>query len=169
MNQQQPPGYGPPPQGYGQPPQGFGQPPQGYGQGSPPQPPPKKGMSTLTIVLIVIGVVLVFGAGSCFVCAWMAGSAAKSAVEAMPMASALNAAQKAGPGTPVGIRECDDYIAKAMACFRSGDPSLQAARQQAIEAFRLMTSAGAASPLTRAQITKDCKKALAEFRAQDCK
>jgi hypothetical protein len=66
MNQQQPP-YGPP-----------GYPQQGYG---PPQPPPKKGMSVLTMVLAGFGVIFVLGAGSCLVCVGVGANAASKVAD----------------------------------------------------------------------------------------
>lgn len=97
--QQGPPGYGPPPGGgYGAPPGGggYGPPPGGYGAppgGVSPQggygapPPKKKGMSGLTIALIVVGTLVVLGFGSCVVCVGLgayAGSGSTAAAAATP-------------------------------------------------------------------------------------
>ena len=68
-----PPGYGPPPGGYGPPPGGFGQPPGGFA----PPPPQKKGMSGAAIALIILGVLVVLGGGSCAMCVCL-GAAATS-------------------------------------------------------------------------------------------
>lgn len=63
-----PPGYGPPPgPGYG--------PPAPNGYGPPPKP---KGMSGLTIALIVFGVVLLLGFGGCVVCVGLGAVASSS-------------------------------------------------------------------------------------------
>lgn len=78
-------GFGPqgaPPQGYGQP----GMPPQGYGPQGAPQPgfapqaaPPKKGGKGLLIVLIIVGVVLLLGAGGAGLWFALGGGFGKSA------------------------------------------------------------------------------------------
>lgn len=49
-------------------------PPNGYPGGYGPAGPPRSGLSALTIVLIVLGVLLVLGAGSCLVCVGLAAS-----------------------------------------------------------------------------------------------
>jgi hypothetical protein len=178
MSQQQPPGYGPP-QGYGPPPQGYGPPPQGYGQGYPP-PPPKKGLSTGVIVLLVIAGVMVLGMGSCVVCVVSTGLAAKRAADVIPIAAVINAMADAGSGTTatagggvgdaIGVKECDDYVAKAAACRASlsgdkkDDPSSRAAMQQVFAGFREM----AKSPLGRMELQSVCKKALSDFRSDAC-
>lgn len=180
MSQQQPPGYGPPPQGYGPPPQGYGPPPQGYGQGYPPQPPPKKGLSPAVIVLLVIAGMMVLGMGSCVVCVVSTGLAAKRAADIIPIAAVINAMADAGSGTTasaggggggdaIGVKECDDYLAKATACRASSgdkkdDPSSRATMQQVFAGFRGM----AKSPLGRMELQSVCKKALSDFRSDAC-
>jgi hypothetical protein len=176
MSQQQPPGYGPPPQGYGPPPQGYGPPPQGY----PPPPPPKKGLSTAMIVLIVVVGMAVLGMGSCVVCVVSAGLAAKHATAfAVPMTNAiLNAAAEAGAGAAtgaasggeaIGVKECDDYLAMAAACAKNEDPNTHAATQSAIEGVRATFAMLAKSPFGRAELQVTCKKALSDFRSDTCK
>lgn len=51
-----------------------GHPPHGYPGGYRPPGPPRSGISALTIVLIIVGVMLVLGAGSCLVCVGLAAS-----------------------------------------------------------------------------------------------
>lgn len=183
MSQQQPPGYGPPPQGYGPPPQGYGPPPQGYGQGYPPPPPPKKGLSTAMIVLIVIAGMMVLGMGSCVVCVLSAGLAAKHAADVVPIAAVINAMAEAGSGgaasagsagsggETIGVKECDDYLAKAAACRatsphrdKNDDPAARATMQQVFAGFREM----AKTALGRMEVQGVCKKALSDFRSDTC-
>ncbi|MBX3223807.1 MAG: hypothetical protein KF795_25060 [Labilithrix sp.] len=93
---QQPPSYG---HGYGPPPHYQGQPPHGYGP-PPGYPPPKRGMSSGMIALIVLGCLF----GGCVMCGAIGASGKKStpaaaAATALPDPSAeaarLAAQQKA--------------------------------------------------------------------------
>src|SRR4051794_16179198 len=78
MSYQPPPGY--PPQGYGPSPSGYGPPHQVGPYGMPPQaPPPKRGMSAAAIILIILGIMVVLGGGSCAMCLCIAGQGAHDA------------------------------------------------------------------------------------------
>jgi hypothetical protein len=61
------------------------QPMQPYGAG----PPPKKGMSTLTIVLIIFGVLAVLGLGTCAVCVGVVSHETKMVANAIREGGAL--------------------------------------------------------------------------------
>ena len=89
----QPPPYGPP--GYG--------PPLGYPP--PPLPPPKKGLSGAAIALIVIGVLLALGGGSCAFCIFLgvAASSGSSKSASSPMGGSPS--QPAQPAITVTAAE----------------------------------------------------------------
>jgi hypothetical protein len=130
------------------------------------------------IVLIVIAGFMVLGMGSCLVCVAFAGSAARHAADFMPMPTAVNATTKGGGnatagggviGEPIGIQECDDFFAKAAACYKTQDPTTRAYAQRLIDGYREVWTAQAKSPVLRVELQIACKKALNDFRSNGCK
>lgn len=77
------------------------------------------------------------------------------------------------PCPPVGIAECDDYIAQATACFQKGDPAALPVRKQLLAGMRNMwvetargwtpEKGGERDPAkARAQAQASCKQVLAQ-------
>ncbi len=159
--------------GMNQPPQGWG-PPQGQygapgGPGAPP-PPVKKGMSTLTIVLIVIGAIAVLGFGSCFV------SLAVGAYAARAMAAKIEAQQGAAGGS-AGIKECDDYFAKVNVCMDNKEPAAKAAHHQAIEGMKaammlgtnqIVATLAGGKAVSKDVVAQKCQALLDKFSPAKC-
>jgi hypothetical protein len=132
------------------------------------------------IVLIVIVGMMVLGMGSCVVCVVSTGLAAKHAANIIPIAAVINAMTEAGSGgaasagsdgEAIGVKECDDYLAKAAACRatsphrdKNDDPAARATMQQVFSGFREM----AKTTLGRIEVQSVCKKALSDFRSDTC-
>jgi hypothetical protein len=77
------------------------------------------------------------------------------------------AASSTATGGGIGVKECDDYVAKFDACYK--DPTAKAAAQPSLDAMKQAWAAAAKDPATKAGLSFSCKAALDAFPAAACK
>jgi hypothetical protein len=76
-------------------------------------------------------------------------------------------ASGSGGGGSIGVKECDDYIAKFNSCYK--DPTAKAAAQPGLDAMKQAWTAAAKDPATKAGLAASCKAALDSFPSAACK
>jgi hypothetical protein len=70
-------------------------------------------------------------------------------------------------GGSIGVKECDDYIAKFNSCYK--DPTAKAAAQPGLDAMKQAWSQAAKEPAAKAGLAASCKAALDSFPSAACK
>jgi hypothetical protein len=73
----------------------------------------------------------------------------------------------AGGGGSIGVKECDDYIAKFNSCYK--DPTAKAAAQPGLDAMKQAWAQAAKEPAAKAGLAASCKAALDSFPSAACK
>lgn len=63
-----------------------------------------------------------------------------------------------GAGSSIGVKECDDYIAKWQSCYK--DPTMKAAAEPAFKTMRDAWAQQAKDPNSKAALATGCKAAL---------
>jgi hypothetical protein len=73
----------------------------------------------------------------------------------------------AGGGGGIGVKECDDYIAKWSACYK--DPTMKAAAQPAFDQVKQQWATMAKDPNQKAALAGACKTMVDNFPTAACK
>ncbi len=72
-----------------------------------------------------------------------------------------------GGGGSIGVKECDDYIAKWQACYK--DPTMKAAAQPAFDQVKKQWETMAKDPNQKAALAGACKTMVDNFPTAACK
>ena len=72
-----------------------------------------------------------------------------------------------GGGGSIGVKECDDYIAKWNACYK--DPAMKAAAQPAFDQVKQSWAGMAKDPNQKAALAGACKTMVDNFPSAACK
>jgi len=84
---------------------------------------------------------------------------AKTAPAAAPAATQAPAAAPAPSGAAFGVAECDDYMAKYLACVDSKVPeAARAALRQSLEQTKVQWTQAASTPQGKAGLAMACKQ-----------
>jgi hypothetical protein len=73
----------------------------------------------------------------------------------------------AGGGGSIGIKECDDYIAKWNACYK--DPTMKAAAEPSFKQVKEQWATMAKDPNQKAALAGACKTMVDNFPSAACK
>jgi hypothetical protein len=72
-----------------------------------------------------------------------------------------------GGGGSIGVKECDDYIAKWNACYK--DPTMKAAAQPAFDQVKAAWAESAKTPAGKTGLAMACKSMVDNFPSAACK
>ncbi|HEY8040005.1 MAG TPA: hypothetical protein VIF15_09440 [Polyangiaceae bacterium] len=81
--------------------------------------------------------------------------------------SAGSSGGASGGGGDIGIKECDDYIAKWNACYK--DPAMKAAAKPAFDTIQQQWREQAKDPNQKAGLKMACKSMVDNFPSSSCK
>jgi hypothetical protein len=113
-----------------------------------------KQMMTLALVMAMLGLVACDNGSS-------GGSAGSSTT------TSASSGGGGGGGGSIGVKECDDYIAKWNACYK--DPTMKAAAAPAFDQVKQSWAGMAKDPAQKAALAGACKQMVDNFPSAACK
>jgi hypothetical protein len=113
-----------------------------------------KQMMTVALVMAMLGLVA---------CDQSSGGSAASSTTT----SASGGGSGGGGGGSIGVKECDDYIAKWTSCYK--DPTVRAAVQPSFDQVKQQWATMAKDPNQKAGLQTACKSMLDNFPSAACK
>jgi hypothetical protein len=72
-----------------------------------------------------------------------------------------------GGGGSIGVKECDDYVAKWQACYK--DPAMKSAAQPAFDQMKQAWAEAAKTPAGKSGLATACKQMVDNFPSAACK
>jgi hypothetical protein len=115
-----------------------------------------KQMMTVALMMAMLGLVACDNSSG--------GSAGSSTTTS---ASGGSSGGGGGGGGSIGVKECDDYIAKWNACYK--DPAMKAAAQPAFDQVKQSWAGMAKDPNQKAALAGACKTMVDNFPSAACK